>query len=352
MKKIVDPLLKWYLENKRMLPWRKTKDPYRIWISEIMLQQTRIEAVIPYYERFMRRLPDISSLASINEDELLKLWEGLGYYNRARNLKKAALIIMKDYNGIFPDTYEEIKKLPGIGEYTASAIASICFNEQTLTVDGNVLRVLARVKEDKRNVDLIRTKKEVRKELEKIIPEDSGNFNESLMELGEVICLPNTTPKCEICPIKAFCKANLHQSWNKFPKKGEKNSKKELFYTILLMSFKDEYAIIKRNEKQILHSLWEFPNLEGKLSKKEVEEYLKSLNIKDTKIKEGISSKHIFTHQIWYLTSFEIEVTNKPAYFTWKKIDEIKKDYAIPGAFKPFLEEIKSQEKHKIEIGG
>ena len=184
MKKIVDPLLEWYLENKRMLPWRKTKDPYHIWISEIMLQQTRIEAVIPYYERFMRRLPDISSLASINEDELLKLWEGLGYYNRARNLKKAALIIMKDYNGIFPDTYEEIKKLPGIGEYTASAIASICFNEQTLTVDGNVLRVLARVKEDKRNVDLIRTKKEVRKELEKIIPEDSGNFNESLMEHG------------------------------------------------------------------------------------------------------------------------------------------------------------------------
>lgn len=352
MKKIVDPLLEWYLENKRMLPWRKTKDPYHIWISEIMLQQTRIEAVIPYYERFMRRLPDISSLASINEDELLKLWEGLGYYNRARNLKKAALIMMKDYNGMFPDTYEEIKKLPGIGEYTASAIASICFNEQTPTVDGNVLRVLARVKEDKRNVDLIRTKKEVRKELEKIIPKDSGNFNESLMELGEVICLPNTTPKCEICPIKAFCKANLHQSWNKFPKKGEKNSKKELFYTILLMSFKDEYAIIKRNEKQILHSLWEFPNLEGKLSKKEVEEYLKSLNIKDTKIKEGISSKHIFTHQIWYLTSFEIELTNKPAYFTWKKIDEIKKDYAIPGAFKPFLEEIKTKEKHKIEIGG
>ena len=352
MKKIVDPLLKWYLENKRMLPWRKTKDPYRIWISEIMLQQTRIEAVIPYYERFMRRLPDISSLASINEDELLKLWEGLGYYNRARNLKKAALVIMKNYNGIFPDTYEEIKKLPGIGEYTASAIASICFNEQTPTVDGNVLRVLARVKEDKRNVDLIRTKKEVRKELEKIIPEDSGNFNESLMELGEVICLPNTTPKCEICPIKAFCKANLHQSWNKFPKKGEKSSKKEVFYTILLISFKDEYAISKRNEKQILHSLWEFPNLEGKLSKKEVEEYLKSLNIKDTKIKEGISSKHIFTHQIWYLTSFEIKLTNKPAYFTWKKIEEIKKEYAIPGAFKPFLEEIKSQEKHKIEIGG
>ena len=352
MKKIVDPLLEWYLENKRMLPWRKTKDPYHIWISEIMLQQTRIEAVIPYYERFMRRLPDISSLASINEDELLKLWEGLGYYNRARNLKKAALIMMKDYNGMFPDTYEEIKKLPGIGEYTASAIASICFNEQTPTVDGNVLRVLARVKEDKRNVDLIRTKKEVRKELEKIIPKDSGNFNESLMELGEVICLPNTTPKCEICPIKTFCKANLHQSWNKFPKKGEQNSQKELFYTILLMSFKDEYAIIKRNEKQILHSLWEFPNLEGKLSKKEVEEYLKSLNIKDTKIKEGISSKHIFTHQIWYLTSFEIELTNKPAYFTWKKIDEIKKDYAIPGAFKPFLEEIKTKEKHKIEIGG
>lgn len=352
MKKIVDPLLEWYLENKRMLPWRKTKDPYHIWISEIMLQQTRIEAVIPYYERFMRRLPDISSLASINEDELLKLWEGLGYYNRARNLKKAALIIMKDYNGIFPDTYEEIKKLPGIGEYTASAIASICFNEQTPTVDGNVLRVLARVKEDKRNVDLIRTKKEVRKELEKIIPEDSGNFNESLMELGEVICLPNTTPKCEICPIKAFCKANLHQSWNKFPKKGEKSSKKQVFYTILLISFKDEYAISKRNEKQILHSLWEFPNLEGKLSKKEVEEYLKSLNIKDTKIKRGISSKHIFTHQIWYLTSFEIELTNKPAYFTWKKIEEIKKDYAIPGAFKPFLEEIKNQEKHKIEIGG
>ena len=348
MKNIVSPLLNWYLENKRMLPWRKTKDPYHVWISEIMLQQTRIEAVIPYYERFMRRLPDISSLAKVDEDELLKLWEGLGYYNRVRNLRKAAEIIMDEYQGIFPDTYEEIKKLPGIGEYTASAIASICFRKPTPTVDGNVLRVLARVKEDKRNVDLASTKREVRKELEKIMPENPGAFNESLMELGEVICLPNGTPKCNCCPLKNICKVNLHHSWEQFPKKSEKQAKKELFYTVLLMNAGEEYAILKRKNKELLQNLWEFPNLEGKLTKKDVEKYLQSLNIKYKSIKKVKTNKHIFTHQIWHLTSFEIELIKKVEGFTWEVVAKIKKEYAIPGAFQPFLEEINKEKNHKL----
>ena len=340
-KQINTSLLAWYQKNKRILPWRKDNNPYHVWISEIMLQQTRIEAVIPYYERFMKRIPDINTLANIDEDELLKLWEGLGYYNRARNLKKAAQMIMSECQGIFPNSYEEIIKLPGIGEYTASAIASICFHEATPTIDGNVLRVYTRLKEDKRNIDLNQTKKEIRKEIEQIIPLEAGDFNEALMELGEVICLPNGEPKCNFCPLNSICLSCKHKSWNKFPIKLEKKLKKEMFYIVFLFSFDNMYAIRKRNGEGLLKNLWEFPDIGEKMELNDVKRYLENEHISWECIKKSISYTHIFTHQIWYMQAFEIEVTNLIDAYHWVTINELEKNYAIPSAFRPFLEKIR-----------
>ena len=209
----------WYQENKRSLPWRVDKNPYHVWISEIMLQQTRIEAVIPYYQHFINNLPTIHDLACIEEDKLLKLWEGLGYYSRAKNLKKAAQIIESEYQGIFPKNYEEILKLPGIGEYTASAITSICFNQKEVTIDGNVLRVYTRFFNDNSNIDDVKVKKEIRKHLMNLIPNDAGNFNQGMMELGETICLPKGLPKCQECPLNQACLAYKKKTYQTLPQK-------------------------------------------------------------------------------------------------------------------------------------
>ena len=339
-KQINSTLIPWYQENKRILPWRIDKNPYHVWISEIMLQQTRIDTVIPYYERFIKKVPDVNTLANISEDELLKLWEGLGYYNRARNLKKAAIMIMSEYRGFFPTSYEKIIKLPGIGDYTASAIASICFNEITPTIDGNVLRVYTRIKEDRRNVDLNSTKKQIRDEIKTWMDMNAGDFNEALMELGETICLPSGEPKCNICPLNFLCKAYQHQNWAKFPIKSKKTLKKEMFYTVFLFHFQDQFAIRKRNNKKILQSLWEFPNEPRKMSLTDIKYFLKQHQIQFLSIKKGISYKHVFTHQIWYMQAYEIEIANLIDNFKWGSIKELEKNYAIPGAFQPFLEEI------------
>ena len=344
MKRIVPILLEWYQLNKRMLPWRETKNPYFIWISEIMLQQTRIDAVIPYYHRFIKKMPNVSDLASIPLDDLLKLWEGLGYYSRARNLKKAAQVIMEEYRGIFPNTYEEIIKLPGIGEYTASAIASICFGEATPTVDGNVLRVYTRFKNDKRNIDLPKTKKEIRNELSRIMPLETGDFNEALMELGESVCLPKGKPKCEDCPIREFCKAFKCQTWDKLPIRMEKRKKKELFFTIFLFSYQRYFAISRRDKEKLLQHLWEFPNISGDLTLEDIKKYLVQKDIFYISIKKSIANKHVFTNQIWYMQAYLIEVSKKIANLDWKTLEEINTNYAIPTAFQPFLKELKRRE--------
>ena len=207
LKNIVKPIVKWYQENKRELPWRRDRDPYHIWISEIMLQQTRIESVKSYYTRFMEELPTIQHLANIQEEKLLKLWEGLGYYSRARNLQKAAKIIVEQYNGKMPTSYVELLKLPGIGEYTAGAIASIAFGEKVPAIDGNVLRVISRILASKNDILLADTKKKIEKKIKPIIPKEAGDFNEGLMEIGELICIPNGEPLCKKCPVKEVCEA-------------------------------------------------------------------------------------------------------------------------------------------------
>lgn len=336
MKLDVKKVVKWYQDNKRDLPWRKDKNPYHVWISEIMLQQTRIEAVKGYYSHFLTRLPTIKDLAEIEIDELLKLWEGLGYYNRARNLKAAAITIMNKYNGEFPRNFEEIISLPGIGEYTASAIASICFNKKESTIDGNVLRVYTRFHNDRRNIDLPATKKEIRKEIMELMPEEAGDFNEGLMELGETICIPNKEPLCEKCPLKEHCQAKKLEIVSSLPIKKEKKKKLEKQITVFIIKWKDEYLIQKREKDGLLNNLWEFPNIEKKLTIEELKEELKRKNYNPKSIATYISYKHVFTHQIWHMESFLIEVEKKQE-GVWVTQKELKEKYALPTAFQPFL---------------
>ena len=333
-------LLNWYQKNKRDLPWRKDQNPYHVWISEIMLQQTRIEAVIGYYDRFIKRLPSIQDLAQINDDELLKLWEGLGYYTRARNLKKAAIMIMEEYDGIFPNTFEQIMSLPGIGEYTASAIGSICFSLKEVTIDGNVLRVYMRLQNCYDNVDDLKIRRKVRNELQKIMPEEAGDFNQALMELGETICLPNGIPKCSECPLKNFCKSYQNDTYLELPIKNKKKDKKEEKYTILLFYYKSQFVLEKRKESGLLQNLWQFPNIQGHLTKKQLENYLKENKIKFLKVKKSVSYTHIFTHKRWNMISYMVELDKNDYNMNWNNLKTLK-EKAIPTAFMPFLKELK-----------
>lgn len=345
-KKIVD----WYELNKRNLPWRKDTNPYHVWISEIMLQQTRIEAVINYYHRFMTEIPDIATLAMIEEDKLLKLWEGLGYYNRAKNLKKAAIKIMNEYQGKFPTKYVEIIKLPGIGEYTASAISSICFNESQVTIDGNVLRVYTRFYNDTRNIDDMKTKKEIRDELMRIIPKESGDFNQGLMELGETICLPNGIPKCNICPLAKNCQSRKENNYLAIPVRNPKREKKIETFTVLLFKYQDEFAIYKRTHESLLNNLWSFPMLENSLTISELKNYLEKQQILYKEINLGPKNIHVFTHKKWQMQSFFIEVSTKENLldYTWIKKFDLENTYAIPTALQPFKQAvIKSMETQK-----
>ena len=261
LEQIVKPIVKWYQEQEKILPWKQDKEPYHIWISEIMLQQTRIEAVKKYYTRFMKELPTIQHLAKVSDEKLLKLWEGLGYYNRARNLKKAAIQIEENYKGQMPTSYAELLNLSGIGEYTAGAIASISYQEKVPAVDGNVLRVVSRVIASKDDVLLPETKKRITKKLLEIMPDESGDFNEGLMELGEKICLPNTIPLCEKCPIQQFCIANKEKLTNEIPVRIKKQKRKVEKRTVFIVKYKDEIAIRKREKTGILANLYEFPNV-------------------------------------------------------------------------------------------
>ena len=277
LKEIVEPIVRWYQKQEKILPWKQDKEPYHVWVSEIMLQQTRIEAVKKYYTRFMKTLPTIQDLANVSEEKLLKLWEGLGYYSRARNLKKAAIQIEENYKGKMPTSYAELLKLSGIGEYTAGAIASISYQEKVPAIDGNVLRVISRVLASKEDVLLPETKKEITKKLSEIMPEEAGDFNEGLMELGETICIPNTIPLCEKCPIQPFCIANKENLTNEIPVRIKKQKRRIEEKTVFIVKNKDEIAIRKREKTGILANLYEFPNVIRRSSRGEDSRNFKKL---------------------------------------------------------------------------
>lgn len=328
-------LLPWFLEHKRDLPWRQDKDPYHIWLSEIMLQQTRVEAVKGYYTRFLAALPSIESLANADEQHLLKLWEGLGYYSRVRNLKKAAQVIMEKHGGQFPQEYADVLALPGIGAYTAGAICSIAFDQKKAAVDGNVLRVFARLTADDTPIDQPAFKKRTAEMLEDIYPENAGDFTQALMELGATVCGPNRAPECDSCPCRTFCQGNIQNVAASLPVKAPKKARRIEQKTVLILRCQGQYALVKRQQRGLLAGMWQFPEMPGLL---ELEQVLEALDgVKE--VYRQTEKNHIFTHIEWRMRGFYLEMSEKSGDFQWFTPDEIKKTAALPTAFRQFWED-------------
>ena len=307
----VKPLLVWYNENARDLPWRRTKDPYLIWVSEIMLQQTRVEAVLGYYDRFTGALPAITDLAVCPEDRLLKLWEGLGYYSRARNMQKAARIVCESYEGRMPESAVELVKLPGIGEYTAGAVSSIAFGMAEPAVDGNVLRVVARIEAISDNILNESVKKKIREDLRGLHNANDGTWgllNQAFMDLGAGVCLAGSSPKCDICPISSYCKCFEMGLQSTIPVRIKKQKRRIEKRTVLLIRRDESYAIRKRADSGLLSGLYEFPNEAGELSPDEALAKAESLGLMPLRIKKLSEAKHIFSHVEWHMTGYEILV--------------------------------------------
>lgn len=339
---IVNPLLKWYDKNARTLPWREEPKPYYVWISEIMLQQTRVEAVKSYFQRFIVELPDVQSLAQVQEDKLLKLWEGLGYYNRARNLKKAACQIVEQYGGVLPNDYDKLLQLSGVGSYTAGAIASIAFQIKVPAVDGNVLRVTKRLAGSFDDILKADTKKRLEQTLKQIMPDRPGDFNQALMELGALICIPNGKPLCIQCPLQERCIGNKKELTNQIPVKTPKKPRKIEEKTVLILEHQGKYALHKRGKKGLLAGLWELPNMDGKLDKKEMEDFLQDSNLLIHHIEEVGEAKHIFSHIEWHMLGYYIKLEElvSETSFTWVDKENIEKDYALPTAFHYFQDRL------------
>ena len=333
-------LLPWYERDRRELPWREDRDAYHIWVSEIMLQQTRVEAVKGYYARFLAELPTVQALAQCDDEKLHKLWEGLGYYSRVRNLKKAAQVIVSQHGGVFPQTYQELLALPGIGEYTAGAIGSIAFNLPTPAVDGNVLRVCARLMEDRSPIDLPETKEKVHAALAAIYPENAGDFTQALMELGATLCGPNWKPRCESCPCASLCLSHQRGTAETLPVKSPKKAKRQEERTVFIFSCDGCYALRKRPNRGLLAGLWEFPNVSGKLEVPLALEAAVDMGVGPRNLLRQVERKHIFTHIQWNLRGYYLEVAERPDCFQWFTGEEIRAQAALPTAFRQFWEEI------------
>lgn len=339
---IPKPLLTWYDTNRRMLPWRELPTPYRVWVSEIMLQQTRVEAVKPYFERFMSQLPDIDALAGAEEEELLKLWEGLGYYNRVRNLQKAAIQIVEEHDGRMPDAYEELLKLKGIGSYTAGAIASIAYGKASPAVDGNVLRVLARLRMDDRNIADAKVKQTVEQELAQVIPHDRpGDFNQAMMEIGACVCIPNGAPRCEECPLADNCRAHAKGVETDYPVKASARPRTIEEKTILVIRDENRTVLRKRAPKGLLAGMYEFPSMEGFRTAEEVCDYLASNGMKTLRIQRLQDAKHVFTHREWHMRGYMIRVDELEQGMPGEELsnwlyilpEDTREKYPIPAAF-------------------
>ena len=333
--RLPERLLPWYELNKRDLPWRQDKDPYHVWLSEIMLQQTRVEAVRGYYARFLERLPTIEALAEADPEELNKLWEGLGYYSRVRNLQKAAKQVME--LGGFPREHKEILKLAGIGDYTAGAIGSICFELPTPAVDGNVLRVCARIMAYKEPVDKPFFKKLVTEHLARVYPKrHCGDFTQALMELGATVCVPNGAPKCEECPLSDICIAHRDGLTGELPVKTPKNPRKQEDMTVFILECDGCFALNKRGETGLLAGLWEFPHAPGTLDAESALSQLNEWGIRPEEILRSSDKTHIFTHIQWNMKGWYIRCAKTCDSFIWAKESELDDTYALPTAFRQF----------------
>ena len=337
--RLPDVLLPWFYENRRELPWRKDKEPYHIWLSEIMLQQTRVEAVKGYYLRFLNTLPDIASLASAEDDLLHKLWEGLGYYSRVRNLKKAAIVIQQEHGGVFPKSYDAVRKLPGIGDYTAGAVCSIAYDQKTPAVDGNVLRVFSRLTDDPTPIDTPAMKRKTAEALRNIYPEKAGDFTQALMELGATICGPNRKPDCENCPCRDFCMGCANQTAEHLPVKSPPKARKQVDMTVFILNCDGKYALEKRGNQGLLAGLWQFPNAQRHMDVPAALEYLKQNGICVQDILRQTERKHIFTHIEWNMRGMYLRVTGQAEPYVWLTEEEIASQAALPTAFRQFWED-------------
>lgn len=360
LEKITAPLLGWFSEHARALPWREQPQPYYVWVSEIMLQQTRVEAVKPFFARFIKALPDIRALADCPEDQLLKLWEGLGYYNRVRNMQKAAKIIVEEHQGRMPDQYEELLALPGIGSYTAGAVASIAYGRCVPAVDGNVLRVVSRIAGNAEDITRQSVKKRMEGYLQRVIPEDCpGAFNQSLMELGATVCLPNGAPDCGNCPVRHLCFAYQQGCQTELPVKPPKKARRIEQKTVFIIRDVEHAAIRRRPDKGLLAGLYELPNVAGHISKEEALDQVRTFGFAPIRILPLRDAKHIFSHVEWHMIGYmvlveEKEWSGKEGGLLFVEPHLTQRDYPIPAAFAAYTDYLSiklGQEKYEKDIG-
>ncbi|MBO4484168.1 MAG: A/G-specific adenine glycosylase [Lachnospiraceae bacterium] len=342
LEEMIPYLLHWYRYNARVLPWREDPSAYHVWISEIMLQQTRVEAVRSYYQRFLAELPDIRSLAECPDDRLMKLWEGLGYYSRCRNLKKAAQLVCEQYGGELPADYKKLRELPGIGDYTAGAVSSIAFGLPEPAVDGNLLRVCARLTGSREDILSPAVKKNLTERLRAVMPEkESGALNQALMDLGAGICLPNGTPHCEDCPLMHLCVAFSEGTVSEIPVRAAKKERRTEKRTVFLLFKEGRVLLHKRPEKGLLAGLYEFPNVSGALTAKAAKEALKELlpmlSLTDGKLKKEEDAVHIFTHIKWEMKAYRGTVSADdaalPEGYIWADENAFEAECSVPSAF-------------------
>ncbi len=330
-------IIGFYRRSGRMLPWRQSPTPYHVWISEIMLQQTRIEAAIPYYHRFLAALPAVADLAAAPEEELLKLWQGLGYYTRARNLKKAAEKVMNEFGGELPAHAALLRRLPGVGDYTAGAIASIAYGQPEPAVDGNVLRVVMRLTGCEADVLQPQTKKTVTEALRVVYPTgaDAGALTQGIMELGETICLPNGAPLCAGCPLTELCAAHKTGRETALPNRSEKKARRIEARTVFRLCCGDTVALRKRPARGLLANMWELPNEPGTLTEAEVRRRFPHA----VSVEPLPEARHIFTHVEWHMTGWRVVLPMLPEEFTPATAAEIRERYAVPNALRAYLTE-------------
>jgi len=323
------PLLAWYDECKRELPWRSDPAPYKVWLSEVMLQQTRVAAVLPYFTRFLDAYPTVTDLAAADLEDVYKLWQGLGYYSRAKSLHKTAQILCAQYDGAFPADYDALRTLPGIGDYTAAAIGSIAFGLPTPVVDGNVLRVVTRLTADESNILKQATKKRITVALAEIIPtKAAAAFNQAIMELGALVCLPNGAPLCANCPLAFCCRAYQEGSIQRYPVKTPKKPRRIEERTVYFVLNNGRLALRKRAEKGLLAGLYEYPNETGE----------PSWQISGKSKPQSLTAKHIFTHIEWRMTAVVIRTGEEtlPDGWVWASAQELVQRYTVPSAFAGF----------------
>lgn len=337
---LAERLIDWYRAEHRALPWRQDNEPYHVWLSEIMLQQTRVEAVKGYYTRFLAELPTIEALAACQPDRLNKLWEGLGYYSRVRNLQKAAQMILREFGGEFPRTPAQIRSLPGVGAYTAGAIGSICFGLPTPAVDGNVLRVISRIMADDACVSKQAVKDEYSARLAEIYPVGRcGDFTQSLMELGATVCLPNGEPRCETCPVAALCRARATGEQKRFPVKEAKKARRVEKLTVFRLLCEDACAVRKRADTGLLAGLWELPNVPGYLDAPEALALLEGWGAQPRELVRMCERTHVFTHVEWQMRCFTVVCAREADGFVWADRARFDRDIALPTAFRQFWEQ-------------